>query len=179
MSLLTDLDQGKASTLGEEMHELAASLFPICRSITGAGFRQTLASVRTRIPLDVVEVPSGTHVFDWVVPKEWNIKDAYVLNSAGERVVDFRRSNLHVMNYSAPVQATMPLSELKAHLFTIPDQPDWIPYRTTYYREDWGFCLSHNQLLELKDGDYQVVIDSSLTEGHLTYGECFFPRQST
>jgi aminopeptidase-like protein len=142
MKLLKDLDQKGADRIGGELHRFAAELYPICRSITGDGIRQTLARIQERIPLRTFEVPTGTSVFDWVVPKEWNIRDAYIKTHAGERVVDFRKSNLHVVNYSVPIRATMSLSDLKAHLFTIPDKPDWIPYRTSYYKNDWGFCLS-------------------------------------
>jgi aminopeptidase-like protein len=118
-------------------------------------------------------------VFDWTVPKEWNIRDAYVKNSKGERVIDFQKSNLHVMSYSLPVRATMPLRDLKKHFYTLPDYPDWIPYRTSYYNENWGFCLSHRQFMDLEDGDYEVCIDSSLENGHLTYGECYLPGETT
>ena len=156
---------------GQDILRLMADLFPICRSITGAGARETLGILKRHIPIEVHEVPSGTRVFDWTVPKEWNIRDAYVRNSRGEKVIDFRRSNLQVVSYSVPVRKTMPLAELRSHLHTLPDRPDWIPYRTSYYREDWGFCLSHKDLLGLKDGDYEVVIDSTLEDGSLTYGE--------
>jgi aminopeptidase-like protein len=131
-----------------------------------------------RIPLQTFEVPTGTPVFDWTVPKEWNIRDAYVKAPGGKRVVDFRKSNLHVLNYSTPVHAIMPLSELKPHLFTLPENPDWIPYRTSYYQRNWGFCLSHNQMLALDDGDYEVCIDSTLEDGSLTYGECYLRGRS-
>jgi aminopeptidase-like protein len=123
-------------------------------------------------------VPTGTQVFDWNVPKEWNIRDAYIATPDGTRVVDFRKCNLHVMNYSIPVHETMSLKELKPHLFTIPERPDWIPYRTSYYKEDWGFCLSHHQMMGLSDGEYKVCIDSTLQDGHLTYGECYLGGQS-
>jgi len=179
MRLLKELDQKDPAAVGLELHNFAAELYPICRSITGDGIRQTLESVGRRIPLRTAEVPSGTPVFDWTVPKEWNIRDAYVNDSNGKRVVDFRRSNLHALNYSTPVHATMPLSELKPHLFTLPDHPDWIPYRTSYYQENWGFCLAHNQMLALEDGEYEVCIDSTLEDGNLTYGECYLPGQST
>ncbi len=171
---LTDLKQAlNLNDLGHQMYQLVLKLYPICRSITGDGLRETLKVIKNHIPLDIHEVPTGTEVFDWVVPKEWNIKDAYIKNSKGERVVDFQKSNLHVVNYSVPVQQTMQLRELKEHLFTLPDRPDWIPYRTSYYKESWGFCLSHKQLLELQDEEYEVCIDSSLEAGHLTYGECY------
>jgi aminopeptidase-like protein len=158
---------------GQAMHKLAAELYPICRSITGNGVRETLRRLQAHIPLTIHEVPTGTQVFDWTVPREWNITDAYIKNSAGERIVDFRRSNLHVVGYSVPVHARMSLDELTPHLTTLPEQPDAIPYRTSYYNETWGFCLSHNQLLAMTDNQYEVVIDSSLTDGHLTYGECY------
>jgi aminopeptidase-like protein len=164
--------------VGEKMHALIADLYPICRSITGDGFRLTLNRLREHIPLDVREVPSGTAVFDWTVPREWNIRDAYVKNSRGERVIDFQQSNLHVVGYSAPVRRTMSLEELRPHLHTLPDHPAWIPFRTSYYTENWGFCLSHNQLLELEDGEYEVCIDASLTDGYLTYGEYYLPGES-
>src|SRR6266540_1123496 len=159
--------------IGQEMFDLIAKLYPLCRSITGEGVRATLNIIKKHIPLSLYQVPSGTEVFDWTVPKEWNIRDAYIKDGKGERVVDFTRSNLHVVSYSIPVRATMPLVELKKHLFTLPDRPDWIPYRTSYYRETWGFCLSHKQFLELKDEDYEVCINSSLENGHLTYGEYY------
>ncbi len=157
--------------IGDAIYALAAELFPICRSITGDGVRETLATLGRHIPLAVQEVPTGTPVFDWTVPREWTIRDAYIKNAAGERVVDFRAHSLHVLNYSAPVRRTLPLAELKAHIYTLPDQPDLIPYRTSYYDERWGFCMSHRRLAGLPDGEYEAVIDSTLADGHLTYGE--------
>ena len=179
MRLLNEIDKKSPEEIGEALHGFATELFPICRSITGNGLRQTLAMIKNRIPLETFEVPSGTQVFDWIVPKEWNVLDAYIKDQTGRRVVDFQQSNLHLMNYSSPVHATMPLRELKSHLFALPEKPDWIPYRTSYYREDWGFCLAHNQMLALQDGDYEVYIDSSLRDGHLSYGECFLPGRSS
>jgi aminopeptidase-like protein len=167
----------ESSSLGEEIYSLIRELYPICRSITGEGFRETLGRIRKEIPLDVHEVPSGTQVFDWTVPKEWNIRDAYVRNSRGERIIDFRRHNLHVVNYSVPVHRKMSLAELRTHLHTLPDQPDWIPYRTSYYKENWGFCLSHNQLQTMREDEYEVCIDSALENGSLTYGECYLPGE--
>jgi len=161
------------NNLSQEMYQFIAELYPICRSITGNGFRETMHLIEKHIPLTLNEVPTGTEVFDWRVPKEWNIKDAYVKNSQGERVIDFNKSNLHVVNYSVPVNQKLYLKDLKEHLFTLPDYPDWIPYRTSYYKESWGFCLSHKQFLELKDEEYEVCIDSSLEEGYLTYGEYY------
>ncbi len=161
------------------MYRLMEELYPICRSITGKGVRDTLRMIGRHVPLEVREVPTGTEVFDWVVPKEWNITDAYVSDARGNRIIDFRKSNLHVVNYSRPVRATVSLSELKTHLFTLPDHPDWIPYRTSYYSETWGFCLSHKQFMELKDEQYEVVIDAALETGHLTYGEYYLPGDTT
>ena len=149
MSFLQQLNEKGAASLGRELHQFAAELYPICRSITGNGIRETLARIKNRIPLQIFEVPTGEKVFDWNVPKEWNIRDAYIADSRGHRLVDFRKCNLHVMNYSTPVHETMPLGNLRPHLFSLPDHPQWIPYRTSYYEEDWGFCLSHNQMLAL------------------------------
>jgi len=152
---------------------LIEELYPLCRSITGQGLRQTLQTLQRYIPLRMHEVPSGTQVFDWTVPREWNIRDAYVRNSRGEKVIDFRKSNLHVLNYSIPVHLVMTLEKLKEHLFTIPEHPDWIPYKTSYYKENWGFCMRHRDYLSLEDGEYEVFIDSSLENGSLTYGELY------
>jgi aminopeptidase-like protein len=180
MSLLQQFDQKNRAEVGAGLHALAAEMYPICRSITGEGIRRTLKMIQDRIPLQISEVATGTPVFDWTVPKEWNIQDAYIKEKdSSRRVVDFKKCNLHVLNYSTPIHATMPLNKLEAHLFTLPDRPDWVPYRTSYYKEDWGFCLSHNQMLALKDGDYEVCIDSTLQDGHLTYGECYLPGSST
>ena len=165
--------------LGKELHSFASELYPICRSITGNGIRRTLDIIAGKISLQKFDVPTGTQVFDWTVPKEWNIRDAYIQSSDGTRVIDFRKHNLHVLNYSVPVRAKMSLGELRPHLFSIPERPDWIPYRTSYYKEEWGFCLSHNQLLALKEGEYEVCIDSTLEAGKLTYGECYLPGQTT
>lgn len=167
------------NTAGETMDRLIHKLYPICRSITGNGFRETLRIIREYIPLTMHEIPTGTKVFDWTVPKEWNIYDAYVKDSNGERKIDFKKSNLHVMGYSVPVHLRIPLAELKKHLHTLSDHPDWIPYRTSYYKEDWGFCLSHNEFQNLQDDTYEVFIDSTLEDGHLTYGEYFVKGQTT
>jgi aminopeptidase-like protein len=165
-------------TAGRDMYDLIAELYPICRSITGEGFRSTLDTLAGHLDLAVHEVASGTRVFDWTVPREWNITDAYVATSAGERIIDFRASNLHVVSYSIPVDARMSLSELRPHLHTLPEHPDWIPYRTSYYDDNWGFCLSQRQLDRLAEDEYHVVIDSSLTDGYLTYGEYLVPGAS-
>src|SRR5580700_1139142 len=137
MDVSKEFEQRDLEAIGDELYCFASDLYPICRSITGDGLRLTLSKIQKLIPLQTVEVATGTPVFDWTVPKEWNIRDAYIKNSDGKRVVDFQRSNLHVVNYSAPVHATMSLRELKPHLFTLPDKPAWIPYRTSYYRECW------------------------------------------
>ena len=167
-----------APNAGERMHALVRELYPICRSITGNGLRATLRRLATEIPLTLHEVATGTRVLDWTVPREWNVRDAYVANAAGQRVIDFQRSSLHLLNYSTPVRRRMPLRELRAHLHTIPDQPDWVPYRTSYYKEDWGFCVSQRQLDAIPEGEYDVVIDTTLEPGHLTYGECVIAGRS-
>ncbi|MBI1360385.1 MAG: DUF4910 domain-containing protein [Alphaproteobacteria bacterium] len=156
---------------GADLHALASRIFPICRSITGDGVRQTLDVLGEGIDLVRTETPTGTPVLDWTVPLEWEIRDAWIKNAAGERVVDFNAHSLHVLNYSTPVRATMRLADLKPHIFTLPDQPDLIPYRTTYYQQRWGFCMTHNALEALPDGEYEVCIDASLKAGSLTYAE--------
>jgi aminopeptidase-like protein len=178
MSLLRQLESLDSKRIGVEQHDFVRELYPICRSITGEGIRKTLELIRNRIPLRIHEVPSGTKVFDWVVPQEWNIRDAYIKTLSGDRLVDFRGCNLHVMSYSTPVRGIMTLEELKPHLFTIPEKPDWIPYRTSYYKPAWGFCLSHKQMLSLEDREYEVCIDSDLKDGHLTYGEFYVAGKS-
>jgi aminopeptidase-like protein len=159
------------------MMALARRLYPICRSITGPGVRETLAILAEKIPLEVVETPSGTEIFDWTVPNEWTIRDAYVADAQGRRLIDFRAHNLHVLNYSSAVRARMSLAELRPHLFTLPQQPDLIPYRTSYYAENWGFCLRHRDLQAMPEGEYEVFIDSDLRPGSLSYGECLLPGQ--
>jgi aminopeptidase-like protein len=160
------------------MLRLITEAYPICRSITGDGVRRTLAMIRERIPLEIREVPTGTPVFDWTVPREWNIRDAWIKDPSGRKVVDFQECNLHVLNYSVPVHEKLPLAELKQRLFTLPDQPDLIPYRTSYYKETWGFCLRHRTLEELPEGEYEVFVDSTLADGALSYGECLLPGDS-
>jgi len=169
----------EAARIGNQIYSLISELYPICRSITGTGLRRSLEIIKRQIPLTVHEIPTGTRVFDWTVPKEWNIKDAYLKNSKGERIIDFQKNNLHVVSYSCPIKRTIPLEELRGHLHSLPDHPDWVPYRTSYYNEDWGFCLTHRQLQELNEGEYEVCIDSTLEEGFLTYGECFIPGTTT
>jgi aminopeptidase-like protein len=164
-------------TLGQAMHDLARELYPICRSITGNGVRQTLALLQRVVPLEVHEVKSGQPALDWTVPDEWNIRAAWVKNARGERVIDFAQHNLHVLNYSVPIRQHMSLDELKPHLFSLPDQPDLIPYRTSYYVPNWGFCLAYRQLQALEPGEYEVCIDATLAPGSLTYGELYLPGE--
>jgi aminopeptidase-like protein len=160
-----------AGDIGESIYALAAELYPICRSITGNGVRTTLRKLLRHIDIEVHEVPTGTPAFDWTVPREWNIRDAYVKDGSGRKIIDLASSNLHVMSYSVPVRARMGLAELRPHLHSLPEQPDLIPYRTSYYAESWGFCLPHRQLVALTEDTYEVVIDSILEDGYLTYGE--------
>jgi aminopeptidase-like protein len=161
------------------MYALAERLYPICRSITGDGVRETLSILQRRIPLEVREAPSGLQAFDWTVPNEWNIRDAWIAGPGGDRIVDFRRSNLHVVNYSVPVHKTVTLEALRAHLHTLPAQPDLIPYRTSYYAADWGFAMPHRDAAALSEGRYEVCIDSTLEPGSLTWGELFLPGRET
>lgn len=177
MDTVPQLKVEELRAIGEGMYRMIVELYPICRSITGDGYRQTMRQIQQVIPVKIHEVPSGTEVFDWTVPKEWNIRDAYVKGPDGKKVIDFKRHNLHVLQYSVPVHLTLPLRELKQHLYSLPDQPERIPYRTSYYKENWGFCLSQKQLDSLEDGEYEVVIDSSLQDGHLTYGEYYLPGE--
>ncbi len=163
------------TAIGETMYQLLVDLFPICRSITGEGVRQTLKRIQRIVPLTLEEVPTGTRVFDWTVPREWNIREAYIIDPHGKKFADFRVSNLHVLSYSVPMRARMSLAELLPHLHSIPEVPNVIPYRTSYYNEDWGFCLPHVQRQTLCEGEYEVLIDSSLTDGSLTLGELFIP----
>jgi len=165
---------------GEDMHAFASLLFPICRSLTGNGVRETLRLIAERLPeLAVHEVPSGTPAFDWTVPNEWNIRGAYIEDPLGRRIVDFATNNLHVVGYSTAIDTTMDLEQLQGHLHSLPDQPDVIPYVTSYYNEDWGFCLPHKLRQSLRPGSYRVVIDSDLTAGCLTYGEVVLPGSSS
>lgn len=165
-------------SLGHDAYRLIEELMPYPRSITGNGVRQTLEVVRARVPLQVTEVPTGTAVLDWTVPREWNVREAWIAGPDGQRVLDFAQSNLHLVGYSTPVRARMSLAELRPHLHSLPDRPNLVPYRTSYYVEAWGFCLSDRQLEQLPDGEYDVCIDASLTDGALTYGELLVPGSS-
>lgn len=166
------------TNLGLEMWSLVEKMFPICRSITGNGVRQTLKILSEKIPIKIYEVPTGTKCFDWEVPLEWNIRDAYIIDPDGKKICNFKTSNLHVVGYSTPTDKIIFLDELQNHLYSIPDQPDAIPYITSYYQERWGFCISHNERLKLKDGRYRVFIDSTLEDGNLTYGECIIKGET-
>ena len=169
-----------AQSAGAEMFGWMTELYPICRSITGEGFRETQRYLQQIVPdLQVRSVPSGTQCFDWTVPAEWNIRDAYVVGPDGQKVIDFQQSNLHVVNYSTPIDQRMPLHQLREHLHTLPELPDQIPYRTSYYQRAWGFCLTQHQFDQLPDGEYHVVIDSDLNdEGCMNYGELLLPGES-
>ncbi len=170
---MTGRDSGSART---RMRAQMERLYPLCRSITGDGVRRTLDIVAEDVPLVAHEVPTGSTAFDWTVTDEWNVRDAYVALD-GRRVVDFREHNLHLVSYSEPVRASLSLAELRPHLHSLPDRPDWIPYRTSYYTRDWGFCLRHRDLQELPEGTYEVVVDSSLEPGSMTYGEVYLPGE--
>ncbi len=166
------------NSTGDEIYDIIKELFPICRSITGNGVRESLKIIQKQIPIKINEISSGEKVFDWEIPKEWNIDDAFIKNAKGEKIVDFQKSNLHVVNYSVPINGKYTLDELKKHLHTLPNNPEWIPYLTSYYNEDWGFCISENQLKKLKDEKYEIMIDSKLKNGSLTYGELIIPGSS-
>jgi aminopeptidase-like protein len=163
--------EAPTASIGDEAYELMGRLFPLCRSLTGEGVRATLDVIGEQIPITCTEIPSGTRVFDWVVPDEWNLHAAHITAPDGTRVIDLRDSTLHVVSYSEPVHTRLSLDALRERLHTLPEQPDLVPYRTSYYERTWGFCLSHRQALELQPGDYEVLIDSTLEPGHLTYGE--------
>lgn len=167
-----------AEGAGAEMHAFATSLYPMLRSITGQGVRDTLAEIGKHIPITLTEVATGTKIFDWEVPPEWQVRGALIKGPDGNKVVDITDHNLHLVNYSAPFQGKLTLEELRPHLFSLPDRPDLIPYRTQYFKRDWGFCLTDNQLKSLKDGVYEVCVDTSLVQGSLTFGECVLPGES-
>lgn len=160
------------------MHAFIRDVFPICRSITGDGVRQTLARMQREIPISISEIPSGTKVFDWTVPKEWNIRAAYLDGPDGQRIADFSENNLHVVSYSIPVDESVRLEQLQGHLHSLPEHPEWIPYRTSYYKESWGFCLPFSQHQSLRNGQYRAYIDSDMKDGFLTLGETVIPGRS-
>lgn len=164
-----------ANDLGAAMHAHLCELYPMCRSITGPGLRETLRSIADRIPLLITEVPSGTPVLDWTVPDEWTIRAAHIETLEGRRIVDFGQSNLHVVSYSRPIEAVVSRAELARHVHTLPNQPELIPYRTGYFADDWGFCMPHRLWLGMTDPTYRVTIDSTLAPGSLSYGEFYVP----
>ncbi|HVX16178.1 MAG TPA: DUF4910 domain-containing protein [Pirellulales bacterium] len=180
-TLMPDAADGAAHD-GQAMHALLSRLYPICRSLTGPGVRETLAILREYLPLEIHEVPTGTPVFDWTVPQEWRIRDAYIQDASGRRVVDFRRSNLHVINYSRPVRTRLRWADLEKRLHSLPEHPAWVPYRTSYYHDNWGFCLTHEERSRLAargdEAEYDVVVDAELVDGALTYGEYYLPGES-
>lgn len=171
---MDDYDPNQAP---QRMQRLMHKLYPLNRSLTGQGVRQTLSVIKDQLPLEIVEVSSGTPLYDWEVPLEWNFKQAFIEDSTGKRIIDAADHNLHLVGYSAPVDQAMSLAELKPHLHSLPEHPEWIPYRTSYYKRDWGFCLRHRQLLELAEGMYRVRIDSTLEHGSMTYGQCVLPGE--
>jgi aminopeptidase-like protein len=168
--LANDLDQ-LVRTLGTEMHALVRTLFPLPRSITGAGLRATVQTLGTIVPLEIMEVPSGTKVFDWQVPDEWSIDEAYLEHESGQRFAEFGKCNLHVIGYSTPVDITLSLADLQPRLHSLPEHPAWVPYRTSFYKPDWGFCLAHQERERLPAGNYRVIIRSRLAPGSLTLAE--------
>ena len=163
---------------GDDMHAFCARLYPFLRSITGKGVRDTLAVIAEHVDLELTEVPSGTPAFDWSVPPEWTVREAWIADASGKRIIDIAGHNLHLVNYSAPFRGRLTLDELRPHLFSLPDRPDWIPYRTSYFKADWGFCLSDRQLQSLEAGEYEVCVDTTLAPGSLSFGECVLPGRS-
>ena len=163
---------------GKAIHEQIRELYPLCRSVTGDGVRETLRIVGRELPLVIHETPSGTRVLDWVVPQEWNVREAWLKGPDGKTLADLRWSNLHVVGYSVPIRARLSLAELRPHLHSLPEHPDWIPFRSSVYRPDWGFCLPHNRLESLVEGEYEVRIDASLADGSLSYGEVVLPGET-
>ena len=170
--------KGNLTAAGEEAYSIIERLYPLCRSITGNGTRKTLDIIGEQIELKRTELPTGTQIFDWQVPKEWNIRDAYIITPEGEKILDFKENNLHVTGYSLPVKQTMSKANLLPHLHSLPKYPKWIPYTYSYYNETWGFSICHDHLQTLSNGDYQVFIDSDLQPGHLSYAEHVIPGQS-
>jgi aminopeptidase-like protein len=164
--------------MSENLYDYLKKLYPICRSLTGNGIKYTLEYLKNEIPININSIDSNEQVFDWKVPKEWNITDAYIKNSLGEKIIDIHNHYLHILNYSIPIHQQMTLSELKDHIYTLPEFPDWIPYKTSYYKENWGFCMKHNDFINLKEDIYEVFIDSTLKNGKLYYGDLLIKGKS-
>lgn len=174
----TSVGDADVAAKGEAMLALMRDLYPLCRSITGPGVRATLQRIAATLPLQITEIPTGTQVFDWTVPREWSIEDAYLEHESGRRFARFCDSNLHVVGYSVSVDRTLTLEELAPRLHTLPNHPDWIPFRSSYYREDWGFCLSERERQSMPSGNYRAVIRSRLADGSLTLGEFVHPGRT-
>ena len=165
--------------IGNEIYNFARELWPLNRSLTGDGVRETLKKIKYHLPnLNIHSIPSGTQVFDWTIPKEWVVRSAYIISPSGEKICDFSKNNLHLVGYSVPYTGNLKLSDLKKKLYTLPEQPNAIPYVTSYYEEKWGFCISHNDFEALEDGDYNIKIDTELIDGELNYGELILPGKS-
>jgi len=165
--------------IGTEMYALIEKLFPICRSLTGNGVRETILELQRLLPeINTYEVPTGTQVMDWTIPKEWNINDAWIADSKGNKIVNFKDSNLHVMGYSIPIHKKVNLKELLENVYTLPEQPDLIPYVTSYYKERYGFCMTEKQKQGLMDDEYEIFIDSELKDGSLTYADIVIPGET-
>jgi len=166
--------------IGADIHQFAKELWPINRSITGEGVRDTLGLIKRHLPnLKINSVSSGTSVFDWTVPREWNVKEAYIITPSGEKICDFNENNLHLLGYSTPFEGNVKFADLKEHLYTLPEQPNAIPYITSYYKQRWGFCLSQEQFNDLKEGTYYVKIDTNLFDGVLNFGELIIQGKSS
>ncbi len=163
---------------GQEMHDFMRELYPLCRSLTGEGTKETLRMIGEKVPLRITSVPSGTDVLGWTIPDEWNPREAYIVTPDGRKIADFSEHNLHLVGCSHAIDSAMSLDELRPHLHSLPEHPDWIPYVTSYYKDDWGFCLRHSELESLQPGEYRVHIDATLEPGHLHYGECIIPGET-
>ena len=165
--------------IGDKIYNFARELWPLNRSLTGEGVRETLKKISKHLPgMNIRSIPSGTQVFDWTIPKEWKVRSAYIITPSGKKICDFSKNNLHLIGYSAPFTGSLELSDLKKNLYTLPDQPNAIPYVTSYYKERWGFCISHNDFKTLENGKYQIKIDTEFFDGELNYGEIIIPGKS-
>lgn len=175
---VADIGHDEMARAAASMQRLMSDLYPLNRSITGPGLRATLRRVAEEVPLDLTEVPTGTKVFDWTIPREWAVDEAWLEDESGQRFAEFSRCNLHVMGYSVPTDVTLPLAQLRSRIHTLPHHPEWIPFRSSYYREDWGFCLSEREAASLPEGQYHAVVRSRLFDGSMTLGEHLHRGQS-